>query len=142
MKRLLIALFLASSMVAIAQAPPAPVKATQTKAEKKAEKKAAKKAEKKAAKEAKAATAAPTQAVKPAPLPVPAAKPGPAAKASPAPKVNPSASAIVANKDSKTFHRADCTYVVKMKAANRVSFANAAEAAKAGYKPCKVCKPQ
>jgi micrococcal nuclease len=48
----------------------------------------------------------------------------------------------VANKDSKTFHRADCAFVAKMKPANRVSFASATEAAKAGYKPCKVCKPE
>lgn len=129
MKRLLFTLFLASSVLAVAQAPAAP---PQTKAEKKA----AKKAEKKAAQEAKAA---PATAAKPAPAP--AAKPAPATRPAPAAKAVPSASAIVANKDSKTFHRADCTFVAKMKPANRVAFANAAEAAKAGYKPCKVCKP-
>ncbi|GLH70153.1 hypothetical protein GETHPA_16860 [Geothrix rubra] len=122
MKRLLFTLFLASSVLAVAQAPAAP---PQTKAEKKA----AKKAEKKAAQEAKAA-------------PATAAKPAPATRPAPAAKAVPSASAIVANKDSKTFHRADCTFVAKMKPANRVAFANAAEAARAGYKPCKVCKPE
>lgn len=122
MKRLLLALFLASSVLAVAQTPaPAP----QTKAEKKA----AKKAEKKAAQEAKAA-------------PAPAAKPAPATRPAPAAKAVLSASAIVANKESKTFHRADCTFAAKMKPANRVAFTNAAEAARAGYKPCKVCKPQ
>ncbi len=57
-----------------------------------------------------------------------------------APAATPS-SAIVANKDSKTYHRADCKVAAKMKASNRTAFASAAEAAKAGYKPCKVCKP-
>ncbi|MBK7292495.1 MAG: hypothetical protein IPI84_01530 [Holophagaceae bacterium] len=57
-------------------------------------------------------------------------------KALPAP-----ASAIVANKDSKTYHRSDCKVAAKMKASNKTSFASAAEAAKAGYKPCKICKP-
>ena len=136
MKHMLLALFLASSVLAVAQTPaPAP----QTRAEKKA----AKKAEKKAAQEAKAA---PAPAAKPAPAPAPApaaaAKPAPAARPAAAAKAVPSATAIVANKDSKTFHRADCTFVAKMKPANRVAFANTAEAAKAGYKPCKVCKPQ
>ncbi len=70
----------------------------------------------------------------------PSAKPAPAlaaaAKAAPAP-----ASAIVANKDSKIFHRADCKSVGKMKEVHKMPFASAAEAQKAGYKPCKVCKP-
>jgi hypothetical protein len=69
----------------------------------------------------------------PTPAPVAAtAKPA----AAPAP-----AGAILANKDSKTFHRADCKLAAKMKAANKTSFATAAEATKAGYKACKVCKP-
>lgn len=122
MKHLLLTLFLASSVLAVAQTPaPAP----QTRAEKKA----ARKAEKQAAREAKAA-------------PAPAAKPMAAAKPAPAAKTVAPATAIVANKDSKTYHRADCTFVAKMKEANRVGFASAGEAAKAGYKPCKVCKPQ
>lgn len=62
--------------------------------------------------------------------------------AAPAPKVAPKAAAFVGNKTTKTFHRADCALAAKMKEANRVTFATAAEAAKAGYKPCKVCKPQ
>ena len=70
--------------------------------------------------------------VKPSAKPAPA----PAAKTAPAP-----ASAIVANKDSKIFHRADCKSVGKMKEAHKMPFASAAEAQKAGYKPCKVCKP-
>lgn len=135
MKRLMLALFLATSVLAVAQTPAAP---PQTKAEKTA----ARKAEKKVAKEAKAAPAqAPAPAARPAPAST-AVQSAPAARPVPAAKAVPSASAIVANKDSRTFHRADCTFVAKMKPANRVAFANAAEAAKAGYKPCKVCKPQ
>lgn len=69
----------------------------------------------------------------------PAAKAAPVAKPAPA---KPSASgALVANKDSKTYHRAECKSAAKIKEANRTSFASAAEADKAGYKACKVCKP-
>lgn len=50
-------------------------------------------------------------------------------------------SAIVGNKDSKTFHRADCKTAARMKPANKTAFASAAEAQKAGYTACKVCKP-
>jgi hypothetical protein len=60
----------------------------------------------------------------------------PAAKAAPA-----AVPAIVANKDSKTFHRADCKTAAKIKEANKTTFATAAEATKSGYKACKVCKP-
>ncbi|MFZ1376656.1 MAG: Ada metal-binding domain-containing protein [Geothrix sp.] len=76
------------------------------------------------------------------PAPAPAAKPAaPAAKpAAPAPAAKP-AGAILANKDSKTYHRADCKAAAKIKEANRTSFGSAAEADKAGYKACKVCKP-
>jgi hypothetical protein len=70
-----------------------------------------------------------------------AAAPAPvAATAKPAAAPAPAA-AFVANKDSKTFHRADCKAAAKIKEANRTSFASAAEANKAGYKACKVCKP-
>ena len=65
----------------------------------------------------------------------PAAKP-----AAPAPAAKPNG-ALLANKDSKTYHRADCKTAAKIKEANRASFASAAEAGKAGYKACKVCKP-
>ena len=66
----------------------------------------------------------------------PAAKPAaaPAAKAAPA-------AAILANKDSKTYHRADCKAAAKIKDANKTAFTSAAEADKAGYKACKTCKP-
>jgi len=83
-------------------------------------------------------------AAKPAPAakPAAAATPATAAKpvAAPAAKAAP-AGAILANKDSKTYHRADCKHAAKMKEANKATFASAAEADKAGYKPCKVCKP-
>lgn len=63
-------------------------------------------------------------------------KPAPA-KAAPA----PAATGFVGNKDSKLCHKADCKAAAKMKDANKVAFASAAEAQKAGYKACKMCKP-
>ncbi|MBI1753680.1 MAG: hypothetical protein HY014_08890 [Acidobacteria bacterium] len=74
------------------------------------------------------------------PAPAPAAKPAPA-KAAPAPAPAKATGAILANKDSKIYHRADCKTAAKIKDANKTSFASAAEADKAGYKACKVCKP-
>lgn len=65
----------------------------------------------------------------------------PAPKADPKPAAAPAAGGFVGNKDSKTFHKADCKTATKMKAENRVSFASKAEAEKAGMKACKVCKP-
>jgi competence protein ComEC len=89
--------------------------------------------------------AAPT--TKPVPKAAPAAPaPAPAAAAKPAPKpaapAPAAAGADVGNKDSKIFHRADCRMVGKMKESNKVPFANAAEAIKAGYTACKICKPE
>ncbi len=68
----------------------------------------------------------------------PKAKP---AAAAPVAKAAPAATGIVANKDSKTFHKADCKSAAKIKDVNKTTFASAAEAGKAGYKACKVCKP-
>ena len=70
----------------------------------------------------------------------PAAAPA-KAEAKAAPKAAPAAGGFVGNKDSKTVHKADCTTAAKMKEANKVSFGSLAEAEKAGYKACKVCKP-
>ncbi|WLT32785.1 Ada metal-binding domain-containing protein [Geothrix sp. PMB-07] len=75
------------------------------------------------------------------PTPAPAAKPAPAQAAKPAPAPAKATGAILANKDSKIYHRADCKAAAKIKDANKTSFASAAEADKAGYKACKVCKP-
>lgn len=52
-----------------------------------------------------------------------------------------SSTALIGNKDSKTLHRADCKIAARMKEANKMAFASKAEAEKAGFKPCKVCKP-
>ena len=72
----------------------------------------------------------------------PKAKPVPPANADPAaPAKVPTAAAIVANKESKTYHRADCKAATKIKDVNKMTFASAADAVKAGYKACKVCKP-
>ena len=85
--------------------------------------------------------AASLMAQAPAPKSAPAAKPAPAAPAAKPAAVAPASTGIVANKDSKVFHKADCKSVGKMKPGNKVSFASSAEATKAGYKPCKSCKP-
>lgn len=72
------------------------------------------------------------------------AKPTKAAPAAAAPAKTapaPAATGFVGNKDSKLCHKADCKAAAKMKEANKVSFASAAEAQKAGYKACKMCKP-
>lgn len=71
----------------------------------------------------------------------PVARPSQAPAAAPAAAKAASSSAIVGNKDSKIFHRSDCKGVGKMKETNKTSFASAADAAKAGFKPCKTCKP-
>lgn len=72
-----------------------------------------------------------------------AKKTAPAAKTAPAPKTEakPAAGGFVGNKESKTLHKADCKMAAKTKAENKTTFATKAEAEKAGYKPCKVCKP-
>lgn len=54
---------------------------------------------------------------------------------------DPTPAGLVGNKDSKTYHKADCKSAAKMKPANKVALASKAEAEKAGYKACKVCKP-
>ena len=78
-----------------------------------------------------------------APAAKPAAKPAapPAAKVAPAAAPAPAATGFVGNKDSKICHKADCKSVAKMKAANKVSFASAADAQAKGFKACKTCKP-
>ncbi|WLT31267.1 Ada metal-binding domain-containing protein [Geothrix sp. PMB-07] len=78
---------------------------------------------------------APAPAKKAGPAPAPTAK----TEAKPAPA--PAAGGYVGNKDSKVLHKADCKQGASMKAANRVPFTSKAEAEKAGYKACKVCKP-
>ncbi|BDU73017.1 Ada metal-binding domain-containing protein [Mesoterricola silvestris] len=84
-----------------------------------------------------AAAWAQTPAKKPAPAPAPKAETKPAPKA----EAKPAATGFVANKASKVFHTADCAVGAKIKADNKVTLATKAEAEKAGYKACKVCKP-
>jgi methylphosphotriester-DNA--protein-cysteine methyltransferase len=55
--------------------------------------------------------------------------------------IKPTEAGLVGNKDSKTYHQADCKTAAKMKPANRVTLASKAEAEKQGFKACKVCKP-
>ncbi len=80
------------------------------------------------AKDTKKVAPAPKAEAKPAPAPKSEAKPAPA-------------TGFLGNKDSKTLHKADCKMAAKLKAENKVTFATKAEAEKAGYKACKVCKP-
>jgi micrococcal nuclease len=83
----------------------------------------------------------PAKDAKKAPKPEPAKTAlAPAEKKADA-KPAPVAAALVGNKDSKVFHRPECKIGAKMNAGNKVSFSTRAEAVKAGYKPCGVCKP-
>lgn len=54
----------------------------------------------------------------------------------------PSTAPFVGNKGSKKVHRADCSWGAKTSPGKRIYFNTYEEAAKAGYVPCKTCKPQ
>ncbi|MCE5318844.1 MAG: hypothetical protein LLG04_15970 [Parachlamydia sp.] len=45
------------------------------------------------------------------------------------------------SKNSNKYHYPNCQWAQKIKPSNLVKFSSAEEAAKAGYVPCKVCKP-
>ncbi|WP_435366231.1 Ada metal-binding domain-containing protein [Desulfofundulus kuznetsovii] len=47
----------------------------------------------------------------------------------------------IGNKNSKKFHRPDCRWAAEIAPHNRVEFRSREEAVKAGYVPCKVCRP-
>lgn len=47
----------------------------------------------------------------------------------------------VGSKSSDKYHYPDCKWAKKISAKNLVTFKTAQEALKAGYVPCKVCKP-
>ncbi|SHJ14890.1 stalk domain-containing protein [Desulfofundulus thermosubterraneus] len=47
----------------------------------------------------------------------------------------------IGNSNSKKFHRPDCQWAQKIAPQNRVEFRSREEAVKAGYVPCKVCRP-
>lgn len=47
----------------------------------------------------------------------------------------------VGSKNSNRFHRPDCKWAKRIKPDNRVWFDTREKALKAGYSPCKVCKP-
>lgn len=53
----------------------------------------------------------------------------------------PSTAPFIGNKGSKKVHRASCQYGAKTSPGKRVYFNTYEEAVKAGYIPCKVCKP-
>jgi methylphosphotriester-DNA--protein-cysteine methyltransferase len=47
----------------------------------------------------------------------------------------------VGSKNSNKYHKTTCQWAQKIKSENRVTFKTAKDAEKAGYIPCKVCKP-
>ena len=47
----------------------------------------------------------------------------------------------VGSKNSNKYHNPDCKWAKKISSKNMVTFKTAQEAVKAGYVPCKVCKP-
>ncbi|GAB6274943.1 MAG: hypothetical protein STSR0004_18080 [Peptococcaceae bacterium] len=47
----------------------------------------------------------------------------------------------IGNSNSRKFHRPDCQWAQKIAPRNRVEFRRREEAIKAGYQPCKTCKP-
>lgn len=47
----------------------------------------------------------------------------------------------IGNKKTKVYHKINCRYVKLIKNSNRVYFKTKLQAQKAGYRPCKVCKP-
>ena len=47
----------------------------------------------------------------------------------------------VGSANSNKYHYPDCKWAKKISPKNLVTFKNAQEALKAGYVPCKVCKP-
>ncbi len=49
--------------------------------------------------------------------------------------------AFMGNKNSKKYHVTACTWAQKIAPRNRIEFSTAAEAEKAGFIPCKVCRP-
>jgi len=53
----------------------------------------------------------------------------------------PSTAPFIGNKGSKKVHRASCQWGAKMSPGKRVYFNTYEEAVKAGYIPCKTCKP-
>jgi micrococcal nuclease len=47
----------------------------------------------------------------------------------------------IGNSNSQKFHRPDCQWAQKIAPRNRVEFGRREDAIKAGYQPCKTCKP-
>ncbi len=56
-------------------------------------------------------------------------------------KVQKKAELLVASKEGGKYHRATCGLAKNIKPENKITFKTKAEAEKAGYKPCAVCKP-
>ncbi len=54
---------------------------------------------------------------------------------------SPENAKYVGNRNSRIFHRLDCYHVKRTKETNKVYFADRKKAIKAGFRPCKICKP-
>ncbi len=63
------------------------------------------------------------------------------AQSNPSTSAQQSATKYCANKNSKVFHKANCSSVSKMKEENKAYFSNRAELITQGYSPCKTCNP-
>lgn len=48
---------------------------------------------------------------------------------------------FVGSRKSNVYHRPNCSAAGRIKPENLISFKTKAEAEKAGYRPCKICKP-
>lgn len=49
--------------------------------------------------------------------------------------------ALVGSSGARTYHRASCRHAARIKPENTIRFATPADAARAGRKPCRTCKP-
>lgn len=56
-------------------------------------------------------------------------------------KSQPKSASYIGNKNTKKFHLPDCQWAEKIARGNRVYLKSRDEAIKAGYVPCKVCRP-
>lgn len=64
-----------------------------------------------------------------------------AEKAETTKKVQKKEAGFVASKEGGKYHKASCGLAKNIKPENKIAFKTKAEAEKAGYKPCGVCKP-
>ena len=56
-------------------------------------------------------------------------------------KVKEAAIIYVTSKNSKVFHKSDCSFARRIKAENLISYTSREQAVQMGKKPCSICKP-